>query len=49
MIRLHFNTEKKIWGEKGELLVYLKIVKAIVKEEWEQKIVEKSEISWRNE
>jgi hypothetical protein len=41
-VRLRSDAEKKIWGEEGELLLYLKNVKAIVKEDQEKKVLEKS-------
>ena len=40
-MRLHSDAEKKIWGDEGELLIYLNNVKAIVKEEQEKKMVER--------
>ncbi|MHA2111827.1 MAG: hypothetical protein ACXAC6_09785 [Candidatus Hodarchaeales archaeon] len=41
-MRQQSNADKEIWGEKGELLSYLKDAKAMMKKDQKRNILEES-------
>ena len=41
-MRQYSDVEKEIWGDKGELLIYLKDVKALMKKNRREKRLEES-------